>query len=94
MAESCTEEVAVPESVTEEAAETIVGDVAEEAAETIAEKEAETEKITVKLAEFEELVKRKGSPPLNTAKHGKFANFTKSTKCRITKILKMPKSFV
>ena len=29
-----------------------------------------------------------------TAKHRKLANFTKSTKCRITKILKMPKSFI
>ena len=65
------------------AAETI----SEEMSENISKEEAETEKITVKLAETEELVKRKGSPPLNTAKHCKFANFTKSTKCRITKIL-------
>ena len=42
MAESCTQEVAVTESVTEEAAETIAEEVAEEAAATIAEKAAET----------------------------------------------------
>ena len=65
--------------------------VAEEMSENVSKEEAETEKITVKLAETEELVKRKGSPPLNTAKHRKFANFTKSTKCRIAKILKMQK---
>ena len=47
--------------------------IAEEMSENVSEEEAETEKITVKLAETEELVKRKGSPPLNTAKHRKFA---------------------
>ena len=41
--------------------------VAEEMSENVSEEEAETEKITVKLAETKELVKRKGSPPLNTA---------------------------
>ena len=58
----------------------------EAAAEVTAE--AETEIITVKLAETEELVNRKGSPLLNTAKHRIFANVTKSPKRRITKILK------
>ena len=41
--------------------------VAEEMSENVSEEEAETEKITVKLAKTEEFVKRKGSPPLNTA---------------------------
>ena len=54
------------EAVAKVAAET----VAEEMSENFSEEEAETEKITVKLAETEELVKRKGSPPL---KHRKFA---------------------
>ena len=47
------------ESVTEEAAETIAGDVAEEAAETIAEKAAETiaEEVAEKAAETEEVGK-------------------------------------
>ena len=91
MAEEMAEKAAeTEEAVTKVAAET----VAEEMSENFSEEEAETEKITVKLAETEELVKRKGSPPLNTAKHRKFANFTKSTKCRITKTLKMPKSFI
>ena len=115
VAESGTEEVAVTESVTEEAAETFAEDVAEEAAETIAEKAAETiaeevaekaaetqgagakvaadtvaeemvenvtkevaetEIVTVKLVDTEEVVKRKGSPLLNSTKHRKFANFT------------------
>ena len=38
--------------------------VAEEMSENVSEEEAETEKITVKLVETEELVKRKGSPLL------------------------------
>ena len=94
--ETSAEEVAEKAAETEEAVAKVAAEtVAEEMSENFSEEEAETEKITVKLAETEELVKRKGSPPLHThAKHRKFANFTKSTKCRITKTLEMPKSFL
>ena len=48
--------------------------VAKEMVENVTEEVAETEIVTV--AETEEVVKRKGSPLLNPAKHRKFANIT------------------
>ena len=70
IAEEVTEKAAeTEEAVTKVAAET----VAEEMSENVSEEEAETDR---EVGETEEVVKRKGSPLLNFAKHRKFANFT------------------
>ena len=82
-AETIAEKVAktIAEEVAEKAAETMEAvaevtaeTVAEEMAENVTKEEAETEIVSVKAAETEEVVKRKGSPLLNTAKHRKFSN--------------------
>ena len=51
--------------------------VAEEMSEYVTEQVAETTIVTVKLAETEKVVKRKGSSLLNTAKHRKFESSMK-----------------
>ena len=62
---------------TEEAvAEVMAETVAKEMAKNVSEEVDETEIVTVKVAETEKMVKRKGSHLLNTAKHRKFANVT------------------
>ena len=50
----------------EAVAEVMAETVAEEMAENVTKEEAETDIVTVKVAETEEVVKRKGSPLLNT----------------------------
>ena len=81
MVENVTEEVAETEIVTvaetEEAVAKVAGEtVAEEMSENVSEEEAETDR---EVGETEEVVKRKGSPLLNIAKHRKFAKITKIT---------------
>ena len=74
---------------TETVAEEATGTVAEEATENVAEEVNENiaEEVTesvAKVAETEEVAKRKGSPLLNAAKHRKFANITIRRKKRRT----------
>ena len=55
-----------PQKTEEAVPEVMAETVAEETAENVTKEEAETAIVTVKVAETEEVVKRKGSPLLNT----------------------------